>query len=65
MKNIEVKKKKDGTYEIKLNFLDGITTYAKDKADIDVAIEEAMLCFIQAAKECGKGLRKELNFFWY
>lgn len=60
MKNVEVKKLKTGIYEIKLNFLD-ITTYAKDKADIDIAIEEAILCFIQAAKTCGKGLRKELN----
>lgn len=61
MKNIEVKKIKDGIHEIKINFLNGMITYAKDEADIDVAIEETLLCFIQAAKECGKGLRKELN----
>lgn len=64
MKNIELIQK-EICIEIKIIFLGGIITHAKDMNDVDVAIEEAMLCFIQAAKECGKGLRKELNFFWY
>lgn len=60
MKNIELTQKHN-CIEIKINFLGGIVTHAKYMNDVDVAIEEAILCFIQASKKFGKGLIKELN----
>lgn len=60
MKNIELKQLSN-CIEIKLNFLGGIITHASDMQDVDIAIEEALLCFIHAAKHFGKGLAIELN----
>lgn len=61
MKNIELIQK-EKCIEIKLNFLGGIVTHAVNEADVDIAIEEAILCFIQASKLFGKGLYQEFNF---
>ena len=60
-KNIELKQKENCS-EVKIHFLGGIITHAIDLDDVNDAIEEAILCFIQASKECGKGLFKELNY---
>jgi len=60
MKNIELKKLSNHI-EIKINFLGGLITHARDMHDVDIAIEEAVLCFIEASKKYGNGLYQELN----
>jgi len=59
-KKIEIRKNK-GMFYIKLNFLGGIETFTNSKDDIDTAISEAIILFVQTSNKYGKGIRKELE----
>lgn len=59
-KNISIQKT-NNYFIVTIHFLHDIQTFAYSEEDIDVAVEEAILCFIQASKKFGKGLVKELN----
>lgn len=60
MKNISIRKSNNQFY-IKLNFLGGIETFTDNEEEIEDAIEEAILGFIEASKKFGKGIYKELK----
>lgn len=45
---------------IKINVL-GMETFAKDEADIPVAIRELLECFFITAEKFGKGIKEELR----
>lgn len=59
-KNVSVQKT-NNYFIVTIHFLSDLQTFAYSEEDIDVAVEEAILCFIQASKQFGKGLVKELN----
>lgn len=60
MNMIEVNKR-NGKFYAKLNFIGGIETYAESDEDLDVAVTEAVICFLKAAKEHGRGVVAEIN----
>jgi capsule polysaccharide modification protein KpsS len=60
-RNISVQKT-NNYFIVTIHFLNDLQTFAYSEPAIDVAVEEAILCFIKAAKECGKELCKELNY---
>lgn len=54
-------KSEDGKIRISLALFGGINTIAKNEADIDAAIKEAVEGFFHAAETFGKGIREELT----
>lgn len=62
MENITIIKK-DNVFHITLNFLGGLQTFANSEDDIDVAVNEAIECFVYAAENFGDGLIEELSKF--
>lgn len=55
-----IRKDENNKFYANLALLGGIMTYAESEKDIDIAINEAVTCFFEAAQKFGKGFKEEL-----
>lgn len=58
---IWIRKSEDGKFYANLALFGGITTYAKNESELDVAICEVLMGFFEFANKHGKGWKEELN----
>jgi hypothetical protein len=58
---IWTKRDSNGRFYANLALLGGITTFADNEIDLDIAINEAASCFFIAAQKNGKGIFEELK----